>query len=162
MAIPASFSAKRDIAYAGMPSDTSLYNIDGACASKGVITAGLAVRVDSIDPKGHKVLAPITADTQPPYGIATRSHFCAPDGTYHDGDPVNVMSHGRVWVQSADTSAPTFGSTVNFDATGKQKQTGAIKTLWTFAGGWFKTKAGVQLIEVQVKQSAVQDAFVAP
>lgn len=164
MAIPATFSVHRNKAYAGMQSDLSLYNVDGACAAEGTIPVGVAVFVSESDPvDGYKTVKQISA-SQPPYGITKHSHAYSPEFKYEDGSAVNVLTHGRIWVKSKDKTAPTFDSTVNFDSDGHHKQTGDIVTLWTFAGGFLPDpfSAGNFIIEIQVKQSAVQNAVVAP
>ena len=157
MAIPASYQKDMAIALPGMISDTSRYNIDGACVLNGDvdILVGVAVQIDSVQAvDGHKVMKPMAA-AGVPYGVAIRSHFQTKgkDGQmyYEAGGGLNVMTSGRVWVISKDTVAPTFGAVVKFDVDGKQKADGAIETAWTYAGG-FTTYQDVKLVEIQLKQ----------
>lgn len=154
MAIPATYSARRAVALPGQISDTSLYNVDGACAASGDIVVGRAVRVTSAQPvDGHKVVAAPGADGAV-YGVAVISHAYAPEGKYDDGSAINVLTHGRVWVECMDSTAPTtFGAAINFNADGRAQAAGAINSGWTFAGGFTKV-GGVNIIEVQLTQSA--------
>lgn len=161
--------AIRQVALAGMISDTSLYNIDGACvlATGAPVSVGTVVGVSSAQPvDGHKVVS-LPYDTGgvttiPPYGVAIRSHYEAADGTYKPQEAINVMTHGRVWVRTTLTEAPAFGSEVFANAQGQivEGSAGAAgaqpyATGWTFAGGFIAAAAnpdGVALIEVQLKQ----------
>lgn len=155
--------AIRSVALAGMVSDTSLYNIDGACVVGGAspIPVGTVVGVTSAQPvDGHKVVAAtgITADNV--LGVVVRSHYETHDGTARVNEAVNVMTHGRIWVRTSLDSAPTFGAPVLVSATGLVEEAGAIATGWTFAGGYIaNTGTDPQnlsvdgaLVEVQVKQ----------
>lgn len=150
--------AIRSVALAGMVSDTSLYNIDGACVVGGIaaIPVGVAVGVteaQTVD--GHKVVA-LGATAANVLGVVVRSHYETPDGTARAQEAVNVMTHGRIWMRTADAAAPTFGAEVTVTAaTGFAAATGGIATGWTFAGGFIAAASnpeGVALVEVQVKQ----------
>lgn len=155
MAIPASYSAKRDIAYAGMLGDTSLNNIDGACAAVGNIPVGVAVYVSAVQAReGHKSVKLPVADTVP-YGVAYHSHAYCSTGTYAEGDEVNVLSHGRIWMITDDATPPAFGNNVKIVAgTGHAAAAGTLATNWTYTGECFTTKSGVKLVKVQVLQSS--------
>lgn len=158
MAIPASYQAEMSAAMPGMIADTSLYNVDGACAAGGEIQLGVAVAVTGTDPvSGIKTVAQISGASQVAYGVAMRSHWQAPTGVYVDADAVNVVTHGRIWVFTKDTTAPAFGANVQFDVDGLHKQGGAVATGWTFAGG-FSTFRGERIIEIQVLQNAAVPA----
>ena len=147
----------RSIALAGMISDTSLYNVDGACAVGGVaaIPAGTAVLVSTAEPvDGHKIVAAtgITANTA--YGVVVRSHYETPDGSARPLEAVNVLSAGRIWMRSDLEAAPAFGSAVSVTEAGIASSTG-VATGWSYAGGFVAAAAnpdGVALVEVQVKQ----------
>lgn len=157
MAINASWQKDMSAALPGMISDTSKYNVDGACVLNGDvdILVGVAVQVDSVQAvDGHKLMKPMATGGKA-YGVAVRSHFqtVGKDGQmyYEAGGGLNVLTSGRVWVLSKDTAAPVFGSAVKFDVDGKQKADGAIETTWTYAGGF--TKFGdLQLVEIQLHQ----------
>lgn len=156
MAISASFTANpRAVAYPGMRSDASLKNVDGACAADGVIAVGIAVTVTSAQPvDGHKVVKPIAAD-QVAYGVVQHSHAYSPEFKYEDGSAINIMTHGRIWMATDDTTAPTFGKYVKLAAGGKVAAAGAIATNWTYAGGFAKNPLGAgNMVEVQVLQSS--------
>ena len=155
--------AIRSVALAGMISDTSLYNIDGACVVGGAtaIPAGTVVKFTTAQPvDGHKIVEASGLVTGNALGVVVRSHYDTPDGTARVNEAVNVMTHGRIWVRSGLTSAPTFGAPVLVSDTGLVEDSGAVETGWTFAGGYIaNTGTDPQnlsvdgaLVEVQVKQ----------
>lgn len=161
--------AIRSVALAGMVSDTSLYNIDGACVVGGAtaIPVGTAVSVTSAQAiDGHKVVAAsnVAADASTgagAIGVVVRSHYETPDGTARVNEAVNVLTAGRIWMRTTLDSAPAFGAPVLINAAGVVA-TGGVATGWTFAGGFISNTAtadGKQnlsvdgaLVEVQVKQ----------
>ena len=155
--------AIRSVALAGMVSDTSLYNIDGACVVGGSapIPVGTVVKFTTAQPvDGHKIVEATGLTTGNALGVVVRSHYETADGTARVNEAVNVMTHGRIWVRSSLTSAPTFGAPVLVSATGLVEDSGAVATDWTFAGGYIKNtgtdpqdlSVDGALVEVQVKQ----------
>lgn len=162
--------AIRSVALAGMVSDTSLYNIDGACVVGGAapIPVGTFVGVTSAQPvDGHKVvgLPVVTGSAVKPYGVVVKSHYETPDGTARVNEAVNVMTHGRIWVRTNLAAAPTFGGKVFVNASGVvvAESAGATwETGFTFAGGYIKNtgtdpqdlSVDGALVEVQLIQSA--------
>lgn len=155
--------AIRSVALAGMISDTSLYNIDGACVVGGsdAIPVGTVVKFTTAQPvDGHKIVEASGLVTGNALGVVVRSHYETPDGSARVNEAVNVMTHGRIWVRSSLTSAPTFGAPVLVSATGLVEDSGAVATDWTFAGGYIKNtgtdpqdlSVDGALVEVQVKQ----------
>lgn len=166
--------AIRSVALAGMVSDTSLYNIDGACVVGGAaaIPVGTFVGVTSAQPvDGHKVvgLPAVTGTPVKPYGVVVKSHYETPDGTARVNEAVNVMTHGRIWVRTTLEAAPVFGSKVYVNASGvvaAKAATTTWETGFTFAGGYVSAYAGGDdpikqgesvdgaLVEVQLIQSA--------
>lgn len=153
--ISASYHVAMARALPGQVSDTSAYNIDGACVlDEGDILVGVAVQVKEVDSLGHKVMKPM-AGGGTPYGVAIRSHFqtTSKNGRmiYEAGSGINVMSHGRVWMVSEDTQAQTFGAPVKLTVDGKVKSDGAVVTGWTYTGE-FTTFQDLNLSEVQLHQ----------
>lgn len=162
--------AIRLVAQAGMVSDTSLYNIDGACVVGGAaaIPVGTVVGVTSAQPvDGHKVvgLPAVTGTPVKPYGVVVKSHYETPDGTARVNEAVNVMTHGRIWVRTTLEAAPVFGSKVFVNASGvvvAEAATTTWETGFTFAGGYIANTGADQqklsvdgaLVEVQLIQSA--------
>ena len=155
--------AIRSVALAGMVSDTSLYNIDGACVVGGsdAIPVGAVVKFTTAQPvDGHKIVEATGLVTGNALGVVVRSHYETPDGTARVNEAVNVMTNGRIWVRSGLTSAPTFGAPVLVSATGLVEDSGAVDTGWTFAGGYIKNtgtdpqdlSVDGALVEIQVKQ----------
>ncbi len=162
--------AIRSVALAGMISDTSLYNIDGACVVGGAapIPVGTFVGVTSAQPvDGHKVvgLPVVTGSAVKPYGVVVKSHYETPDGTARVNEAVNVMTHGRIWVRTTLATAPAFGSKVYVNESGvvtAKVATTTWETGFTFAGGYIANNGTDQqnksvdgaLVEVQLIQSA--------
>ena len=159
--------AIRSVALAGMVSDTSLYNIDGACVVGGsdAIPVGTVVKFTTAQPvDGHKIVEASGLVTGNSLGVVVRSHYETPDGTARVNEAVNVMTHGRIWVRTDISLASdvVFGAPVKVSATGIVQKEGTVETGWTFAGGFIsntKTADGNQnlsvdgaLVEVQVKQ----------
>lgn len=157
MAINASYVTTMAAALPGQVSDTSKYNIDGACVLDGDqnILVGVAVAVKSVEPfQGHKLMEPMAAN-KTPYGIAIRSHFqtTSPNGEmiYEAGGGINVITAGRVWAITNDNQAQAFGAPVKLTADGKVDAAGAVVTGWTYAGG-YTTFGDLKLAEVQLHQ----------
>ncbi|HAK2374313.1 TPA: hypothetical protein H1940_004744 [Salmonella enterica] len=152
--IPASYHFAMARALPGQVSDTSAYNIDGACIlDDGDILVGVAVQIKSVDSMGHKIMKPMAAEGTP-YGVAIRSHFqtISKDGRmcYEAGGGINVMTSGRVWMVSEDAQAQTCGAPVKLDEDGAVNANGAIETRWTYTGDY--TMFGtIKLAEVQLK-----------
>lgn len=154
--INAAYAVAMAYALPGQVSDTSAYNIDGACVlDEGDILVGVAVQVKEVDPLGHKVMKPM-AGGGTPYGVAIRSHFQTTSKTgmmvYEAGGGINVMTAGRVWMVSKDDAAQTFGAPVKLNESGEvDNGTGQVVTGWTYTGGY--TKWGeIILSEVQLHQ----------
>lgn len=165
--------AIRSVALAGMVSDTSLYNIDGACVVGGNaqarIQAGTAVTVTP-DPliDGHKVVIAGASATLPAYGVVVRSSYETPDGAARGQEAVNVMSHGRIWMRTSLAAKPAFGSEVFVNGSGVAvagpASDAVFATGWTYAGGFAtayttgslpiteEQSVDGAIVEVQVKQ----------
>lgn len=155
--INASYQRDMAIALPGMVSDTSKYNVDGACvvSEEGNVLVGAAVQVVAAQAAdGHKLIKGMEAGKYP-YGVAIRSHWQTVNAqnqmVYEDGCAINVMTSGRVWMLSKSEGAPTFGAAVKLDVDGQEKSNGTIETTWTYAGGWIKYK-DIKLVEVQLHQ----------
>ena len=156
--------AIRSVALAGMVSDTSLYNIDGACVVGGAaaIPVGTVVKFTTAQPiDGHKTVEASGLTTGNSLGVVVRSHYETPDGTARVGEAVNVMTHGRIWVRTTLDAAPAFGTPVLVSTTGVVETAGTVTTGWTFAGGYIANtgkdpqnlSVDGALVEVQVKQN---------
>lgn len=156
----------------GQVSDTSRYNIDGACvfnpeaSQPQFIACGVAVKVGAVDSDGVKDIKPISdgAD-QKAYGVAIRSHFATTtrdnEMVYTPGDGINVMTIGRVWmVADEKTLAGSFGDTVYIDPKSgkctKSDTNAKITTTWTYTGSKTTVKGAkeadnIYLLEVQLR-----------
>ncbi|HBM2295283.1 TPA: hypothetical protein LUL88_004397 [Escherichia coli] len=162
--------AIRSVALAGMVSDTSLYNIDGACVVGGAteIPVGVAVRVSTPEllSDGHKTVVATGITANSACGVVVRSHYETPGGTAKVKEAVNVMTAGRIWMRTNLEAAPSFGDAVFVNSTGVvvAAAAGGVATGWTFAGGFIPKATAVgamsaqdggvdgPLVEVQVKQ----------
>lgn len=158
MAISASYYKEMSIALPGQVSDTSRYNVDGACVLGGdtKLMAGLAVKVSEAQAvPGHKVVAPLSAAGDKALGVAIRSHFATTDVNgemvYIPGDGINVLTSGRVWMIAESSFTPSFGQKVKLHTDGKVKSDGTIDTDWCFAGGYTKWQ-DLFLVEIQLHQ----------
>lgn len=175
MAIPATYTRKRDICIPGQIADTSLYNIDGTCAAANDILTGVLVALSGGVVDGHKVVdaaktanAVLVVDTAKTanavlVGVTTHSHYQSPEFKYDKFSAVNVMTHGRVWCRAASTVTAAdcaFKSLVTFgdDGTVAKGDAGLIKTGYTHTGEWFKNKDGVVLVKIQLTQDATAPA----
>lgn len=166
-----SYYNEMPVALPGQVSDTSRYNVDGACVYNPAagqtqsLYCGLAVTVGGVFHDGVKDIRPITAANEKPYGVAIRSHFATvnhdQEMVYLTGDGINVLTVGRVWMIADGNLSPTFGSTVYIDhATGRCTESTTadkITTTWTYAGGRTVLKGkttsdDIHLLEVQLRQ----------
>lgn len=161
--IPAYYQSEMAVALPGQVSDTSAYNIDGACVVDGDadILVGVAVQIASVDPLGHKLIRGMAAGKKP-YGIAIRSHFQTDSSganmVYKSGSGINIMTKGRVWMRSSDATltAQPYGTPLMVDANGlANTATGEdvtnIATGWVYTGS-VTTFKGIKLAEVQLLQ----------
>lgn len=160
--IRASYTVHRGQAYVGQIADTSLYNIDGACAADGNLQIGVPVAVQEVQPiEGHKVVKLAVDNSLPILGVTIMSHAFSPAGLYDDGSAVNVMTHGRVWVQASNDlteEQAAFDKVVSFDSNGVVVDGGAVKTGYKFTGEILQgqQEQGGQpfkLVKIQVLQS---------
>lgn len=157
MAIPASYSRKRDIAIPGQIADTSLYNIDGTCVAEGDIKAGVLTASTGVVQDGHKVVKTASAASDKIVGITQFSHAYCPEGKYDDESATNVMTHGRIWAIADSTVTEAdcgFDDLVTFTATGTvaKGSAGVIKTGYKHTGEYTKNADGTILVKVQVIQ----------
>jgi hypothetical protein len=160
----------RFAATAGMLSDTSLYNIDGACVMGTVaapVQVGSFVSVTrDTAPAGviggsgqYKVLAAAATEAAA-YGVLVRSSYESETGAYVSQSPANVLSAGRIWARAtaAVTAATVIGAAVtivNGEVTALGAAAATAGTRITFAGGYIpaaESPDGVPLVEVQVRQ----------
>lgn len=161
MAIPAYYQKNMARALPGQVSDTSAYNIDGACvldsSENGSIPifVGVAVKHGGVDVMGNKIIKPITQEADHAYGVAIRSHFqtTAENGrmVYVDGGGINVMTEGRVWMISKEETAPAYDTPIKIDhATGQvDTAAGTIETDWVATGDFTKFQ-DLNLVEVKL------------
>lgn len=158
--ISASYHVAMARALPGQVSDTSAYNIDGACVLENAagnqnkpVFVGVAVQHGGVDAMGNKLIKPMAASGKA-YGVAIRSNFqtTSKDGrmVYKAGSGINVMTKGRVWMLSVESEAPAFKTAIKLDDSGQVDLTsGLIETTW-IATGDFTEFQGLKLVEVQL------------
>lgn len=160
--IKASYTVNRSKAYAGLLADTSLYNVDGACAAAKEIKAGVVVALDPTGKvvDGHKVVTDtISAEAPNLVGVAIMSHAYSPEGVYDEGSAINVLTNGRAWVLCAKDLPEVnkeFNKQVFLTTSGTVAATG-IGTAYTTTGEWLKTDdENFDIIKIQVTQAQFQ------
>ena len=145
----------------GMLADTSDYNIDGACVVAPGRRAyfGTAVSVVGIV-DGVKLVATVQ-DGELPFGVAMNTALTprlfsddAPDYPYvEEGEPISVVSHGRIWCVTSQTYDPQPMEKLKI-GNGFISPNGSYSSGWVFAGGKFNFNSESNLIEVQVLQNS--------
>ncbi|UGV21797.1 hypothetical protein [Phage vB_EcoM-p111] len=160
--IKASYTVHRAKAYAGQIADTSLYNVDGACAAAKSVKAGVVVALDPTGKvvDGHKVVTDtISAGAPNLVGVAIMSHAYSPEGVYDEGSAINVLTNGRAWVLCAKDLPEVnkeFNKQVFLTTSGTVAATG-IGTAYTTTGEWLKTDdESFDIIKIQVTQAQFQ------
>lgn len=160
--IKASYTVNRSKAYAGQLADTSLYNVDGACAAAKSVKVGVVVALDPTGKvvDGHKVVTDtISAEAPNLVGVAIMSHAYSPAGVYDEGSAINVLTNGRAWVLCAKDlpeANKEFNKQVFLTTSGTVAATG-IGTVYTTTGEWLKTDdENFDIIKIQVTQAQFQ------
>lgn len=162
--IQASYSHIRKRAVEGQIADTSLYNIDGACAAVGNILVGrfVALSTDAAvqDAEGrYKPVTSTIAAASKIVGVSIVSHAEAPGGVYEDGRAINVMTNGRVWVRvpaATTVDNVAFNNKVGVAADGTVAITSPVRTTnHTFTGELVESQDDAyKLAKIQLVQNA--------
>lgn len=152
----------------GALADSSEYNIDGACfvedrkQSPHDILCGQIVRVNRIVDGHHKE---ISCEFKEPnydvaYGVALNSHYDTHLNdvgmrAYNSGDPISVVTHGRVWTLSKSIQqAPTPFAHVYIGEDGLASlQSDEEASGWRYTGGFVRWNEVYYLVEIQLIQS---------
>lgn len=155
MAISASYRVEMSRALPGQVSDTSAYNIDGACVLDGDVNilVGVAVQHGGVDAMGNKKVKPMASEGKA-YGVAIRSHFQTTSASgrmmYEAGGGINVMTEGRVWMVAKDETAPDYKKAIKLTENGEvDTVSGTIETDWV-ATGDFTEFQDLKLVEVKL------------
>lgn len=155
MAISASYRVEMSRALPGQVSDTSAYNIDGACVLDGDVNilVGVAVQHGGVDAMGNKKVKPMASEGKA-YGVAIRSHFQTTSASgrmmYEAGGGINVMTEGRVWMVAKDETAPAYKKAIKLTENGEvDTDSGTIETDWV-ATGDFTEFQDLKLVEVKL------------
>ena len=146
----------------GSLGDSSKYNIDGCCfvsdETESIICGKFVTVRGIVD--GYKEISDRFGARDFPYGVALRTHMNTvvdDEGymVYPSSDPINVISHGRVWVLSQDIDqAPTFGTPAKHALDGFASKNGKEIGGWHYTGGWQKWNGLFYIVEVQLIQNA--------
>lgn len=130
--------------------DSGLHNIDGGAVNPSALTMiGKAVRVVSNE-YGVRIVDQEFDIFGNPYGIVLMPHDCECVDSYNEGEPINVVTRGKVWVEVPDIDdAPEWNDPVFVLRDGTLSNSGA-PTGWKFTGdfvrrGRIAPLAGVQL-----------------
>jgi hypothetical protein len=162
--ITASYTVLRNKAIAGQIADTSLYNVDGACAALGDVAVGKFVfnsgATDATNPEGlYKIVKPAAASAaEVPVGVVSISHANAPEMIYRDGSAVNVLTHGRIWVPvpaSATLAQVAFDKVVVVKSDGSVSLVAATATDFT-TGHRFTGELVANINDSQTKLAKIQ------
>lgn len=155
MAIPATYRVEMSRALPGQVSDTSAYNIDGACVLDGDVNVlvGVAVQHGGVDAMGNKKVKPMASEGKA-YGVAIRSHFQTTSANgrmvYEAGGGINVMTEGRVWMVAKDETAPAYQTAIKLTENGEvDTANGTVETKWV-ATGDFTEFQDLKLVEVKL------------
>ena len=142
--------------------DSTRYNIDGTGVCKpDSILIGKAVCFAGFDGV-YKMLSDDFSDTAGAVavGIALRANYCLTIDErtgymeYRSGDPVNVVTRGKVWALSeVIVSRPEFGSNVSVSSDGFISDSGEyVVDGWEFSGDFIKYDNQFNLVGVNLKK----------
>lgn len=142
--------------------DSTRYNIDGTGVCKpDSILIGKAVCFAGFDGV-YKMLSDDFSDTAGAVavGIALRANDCLTIDErtgymeYRSGDPVNVVTRGKVWALSeVIVSRPEFGSNVSVSSDGFISDSGEyVVDGWEFSGDFIKYDNQFNLVGVNLKK----------
>jgi hypothetical protein len=124
--------------------------------ANGVVRPGQYVVFNGAAQCNHPSAEP-TAATRG--GIALRNPYKQNDGVYADGDVVDIVTHGKVWVKSEAATTVNTNAFVRCVAAGAE-ELGALRTdadgtdAFHVEGLYFRS-AGTALVKLEVRQSSV-------
>lgn len=166
MPVQISYDNDMQIAMPGMRSDSTHQITDGCNAAQGAIRPGYVVsRVSVANDKRVVKQVSAAGDETSLMGICRFSHYGCSTGQYENGDPVNVMTWGRIWAVTTLTAAPPMETLVNVitsgDDAGKVAVTGGSPALgWLLTGRYKQVKdhtgATVNIAEVQIRNQTAE------
>lgn len=149
----------------GALGDSSRYNIDGACYVSDDVESIICGKIITVKSNigGYREISDRLPNVKAiPYGVVFRSAYdAAPNGdgymSYSSGDPVSVVSHGRVWaltqkIQTAPT--PLSEVFVTADGFASRDESDLEAYGWTFTGRHTKFNGVFWIVEIQVKQNS--------
>uniref|UniRef100_A0AAU8BV83 Uncharacterized protein n=1 Tax=Salmonella phage PMBT35 TaxID=3137287 RepID=A0AAU8BV83_9VIRU len=134
----------------GCLADSGLHNIDGGAVNPATRTMiGKAVRVIAVD-SGVRIVNQEFNASDNPYGVVLLPIDCGCDPSYEEGEPISVVTCGRVWVSVPYINeAPNFMDTVFVLSDGTLSQHGT-PTKWFFTGDFIRRGHGLSLAVVQL------------
>lgn len=148
----------------GILSDTGDYNIDGTCfvsdTDKFAVCGKIAWAKFIPDGQYKEISTAFDGIYHIPYGVVARSQYdCDVDkyglSGYKPGEPVSLVTHGRVWVISQNIDQPpVFGSPVHVARDGTASKGGTQVNGWVYTGGWEKWNGNYFIVEIQLKQNS--------
>lgn len=138
--------------------DTTRYNIDGCTVCKDeTLLIGKVVFVSSVE-LGYKMVSSRFDEPAKPMGVTIRSQVVTSKdevngyAAYRNGDPVNVVTRGKVWVLTEDIQqAPSFNKKVYVADDGfVSESNGQISDGWVFTGDFMKFDNQFNIVGVSI------------
>lgn len=139
--------------------DSSRYNFDGGCIcdDESLLIGKVVFISNMID--GHRIITANKTEFHYLFGVAARSHIVTSrneeDGyaDYKSGDPMSVVTRGRVWVLTETIeSAPNYGAKVYVNNDGFVGTTGdSVADGWVFTGDFEKLDSSLNIVGVQIQ-----------
>lgn len=110
---------------------------------------GKAVRVIAVD-SGVRIVSQEFDISGKPYGIVLLPFDCGCDTSYEEGEPISVVTRGKVWVEVPEIEdAPEFMDPVFVLGDGTISDSGA-PTGWTFTGDFIRRGRSASLASIQL------------
>jgi hypothetical protein len=130
-------------------------DVDGTYIAEGAVRPGQYVIFDAATKKCKHPSAAPTANTR--FGVAIRKAYGQSDGVYADGDPVNVLTRGRIRITSENALAINANVFVRHVAAGAEElgafRSDADTSDATAVPGLYVREAGTTNIVLEVNRA---------
>lgn len=130
-------------------------DVDGTYIAEGAVRPGQYVIFDTVSKKCKHPAAAPTANTR--FGVAIRKAYGQSDGIYADGDAVNVLTRGRIRVNSENALAINANVFVRHVAAGLEElgafRSDADTSDATAVPGLYVREAGTTNIVLEVNRA---------
>lgn len=153
------YSSVMGLSCPGCLVDSTRYNIDGTgvCGSESIIAGKVVFFKERVE--GYNIFVDHKEGDAVVAGVAIRSNITTTvneDGGYSDykeGDPISVVTRGRVWVltESID-EAPSHGEKVYVNNDGFVGKSGdQVVDGWIFTGDFMKFDSSINIVGIHIK-----------